>query len=49
MKITKDIITDDGSFRIGYNNGEGPAGTDFSYVYFSADFEREDEVVHEIY
>ncbi|MCD8041683.1 MAG: hypothetical protein LUH10_01330 [Tannerellaceae bacterium] len=39
----------DGSFRIGYNNGEGPAGTDFSYVYFSADFERKDEVIHEIY
>jgi len=43
------ILYTDGSFRIGYNSGEGPAGETFVYVHFSADFVRDDEVIYEVY
>ena len=43
------IIYPDGSFSIGYDTGESPAGQLFLYVNYSADFKRNDELIYEAY
>lgn len=43
------IIYSDGSFSIGYDTGESPAGQLFLYVNYSADFKRNDELIYETY
>jgi len=43
------IIYPDGSFSIGYDTGESPAGQLFLYVNYSAEQERNNELIYETY